>query len=257
MSQNTASYAQPEQVGSGLPLLYQSDATHGWSIGMRAVSLALLQTCIPPPGIMLEIGCGGGAFLRALQMHFPNRTIIGTDLHALAVAYAQNIASRALLYQGDAAGLPFANNTIAAILALDALDQVDIDPAIALREARRVLKPGGVILARVSAHPWLFGPHDTTFNTRQRYSRAQLHRLFRSTGFHIRRTTYCNTAIGLFAVVPRLLQRANLLSWKERQSTEGNLARNVLAGVLRAEARWLHRRNLPFGLSIYLIATRP
>lgn len=256
MSHNTKSYAQPEKVGAGLPHLYQSDATHGWSIGMRAVSLALLQTCIPPPGIVLEIGCGGGAFLRSLQMHFPNRTIIGTDLHPLAIAYAQSIASPALLYQGNAACLPFADNTVAAILALDALDQVDIDPAVALHEARRVLKPGGVVLARVSAHPWLFGPHDTTFNTRQRYSRAQLHRLFRATGFHIRRITYCNAAIGLFAVVPRLLQRVNLLSWKERESTEGNLARSVLAGVLHAEARWLRRRNLPFGLSLYLVATR-
>ncbi|MEX1019508.1 MAG: class I SAM-dependent methyltransferase [Litorilinea sp.] len=237
-----------------LPDLYTTDATHGWSIGMRAVTHALLAATVFPPGPILELGCGAGGQLAALAHTYPDHPRVGTDIHPLALAYARRAAPTAWLYQGDMTALPFAAHTFAAILCLDALDQVGVQPPVALCEIRRVLQPQGIVLARVSAHPWLAGPHDAAFNTRHRYTHRELRQTFVQAGFRVRRITYANASLGLLAVLPRLLQRWGLPIGDERNATGGATARRLFSAILATEARALSRVNLPFGLSLYIEA---
>ncbi|QKG21172.1 class I SAM-dependent methyltransferase [Actinomadura verrucosospora] len=88
---------------------------------------------------VLDIGCGEGALRRALPDPPPFR-LVGLD------------ASGALLrahpgprVQADALRLPFRDGAFDAAVAVNMLYHLD-EPGLALREARRVLAPGGTLL---------------------------------------------------------------------------------------------------------------
>ena len=150
------------RAGRLLPVLYATEQSYGWSVGMRAITHAILRGQWPlPDGPLLELGCGGGTLLAEISVRHLGRRLLGVDLHPLALTYAQRrLADSALLSQSDLQSLPFADDSVAVILALDALDQRDVDLASGLAESWRILLPGGMLLLRVSAHPWLEGGHD-------------------------------------------------------------------------------------------------
>ncbi len=162
-----------------LPTLFAVEDTHWWAAGMRRVSHALLDGVSLPPGWIAEIGCGAGAFAAELAQRYPDREVLAVDLHPAAlVAAAGRTGQQAGLHVGAADGqrLPLPDACCGLVVALDVLDQARIDPAQALAEIRRVLRPGGWLLLRVSAYPWLLGPHDRAFGTARRYNRVRVGR---------------------------------------------------------------------------------
>ena len=55
--------------------------------------------------------------------------------------------------------LPFPDDAFDLVTALDVLEHIENDRA-ALREVARVLRPGGMLLATVPAHGWMWGVQD-------------------------------------------------------------------------------------------------
>lgn len=215
---------------------------HWWHAGMRRVTWALLgQT----QGRVLDIGCGPGWELAELSA---GAWGVGVDLHPhLAVAQP---AVRA-----DAMRLPFPDRIFDLALALDVLEQTGVDPRLALAEVARVLRPGGRLLLRVPAHPWLRGPHDAYWGGARRYRRAELAALVQGAGLTLRRLTYANSLLFAPAAVERLAARAGVGSGDDLRPLPAPL-NGLLRRVLSAEARWLRRRDLPVGLSLVCLAQR-
>jgi SAM-dependent methyltransferase len=236
-----------------LPTLYEADAVGGWNVGMRAVSHALLDGAPLPPGPLLELGCGGGAFTLELGAARPGATVVGLDLRAAALAFAQSRAAVGAWVQGDLLQLPFAGPTFALIVALDVVDQVGIDAAEALAMIRTLLLPGGTVLLRVSAHAWLYGPHDVAFGTGRRYARNEFVTLVRNAGLTPTRVTYANSLLAPAVVATRLLQRWRVLAFTPDLYGTDSINR-LLGMALRVEARWLRRRNLLWGTSLFVVA---
>ena len=140
---------------------------------MSEVTRALLAHLSLPAGPILELGCGSGRLLYILQSQFSHRTVVGADLHPLALAHAQNARRHPPpLLGARLQQLPFAAGRFAMVIAMDTMDQRDVDLLAALHESWRILRPGGILLLRVSAHAWLHGPHDTAFNTGARYEKG-------------------------------------------------------------------------------------
>lgn len=240
-----------------LPLLYDAAGSHGWSDGMRAVTRALLTDLRLPLGPTLEIGCGGGQLLSQLQQLYPDRAVCGADLNPLALAYAARlVTSPARLAQAALPDLPWPAATFALLVAMDVFDQQGVDLDAALAEAHRVLAPGGALVLRVSAHPWLFGAHDIAFHTGRRYTRSELAAAIRRAGFTLTRQTYANSLLFLPVAAMRLAQRWGLLPFRSEVYSQDGL-HDVAAWALRQEAAWLHRRNLPLGLSLCAVARKP
>ncbi|MCC6169603.1 MAG: class I SAM-dependent methyltransferase [Caldilineaceae bacterium] len=238
-----------------LPTLYEAVSSAGWSRGMRGVTQALLAGPTLPAGPALEIGCGGGQVLDILHARWPRRAVLGVDLHPLALVHARRTAPHARLAQATLHSLPYAADRFALVLALDVFDQEGVEMATALAESCRVLQPGGALLLRVSAHPWLYGAHDYAFHTGRRYTRRELARLLCDQGLTVRRITYANCLLGAPVAGLRLLQRWRLLPWGPglyRSPT----ANRLLAAALALEARLLRHADLPVGLSLWALAEK-
>jgi SAM-dependent methyltransferase len=99
----------------------------------------------PPPAVVLDIGGGTGVYARPLAAAgYEIRLLDAVPLH---VEQARAAGVRAQL--GDARALPYADGGADAVLLLGPLYHLQerADRVAALREARRVLKPGGVVAA--------------------------------------------------------------------------------------------------------------
>src|SRR4029079_7333686 len=91
-----------------------------------------------------DVGCGPGAFAEALVARGAHVTAIDS-----ARAMLDAVAARALgcdLVEADAASLPLEAESHDAACLVQVLEYVD-DPVAVLREAARVVRPGGVVLA--------------------------------------------------------------------------------------------------------------
>lgn len=246
--------AQNPTPTSLLPLLYAGDQQYGWSAGMRAVTHALLDMVALPDGPVVEIGCGGGQFLVDLQRQYPDRLVVGADLHPLALANARNLLPPpAALIQTALPDLPWAENSFALVLALDVFDQQGVDLPAAVAQAYRLLRPGGALLMRVSAHPRLYGAHDRAFHTGQRYTHTQVFDAFAQTSFALQRLTYANTILAAPVAALRLAQRWGLVPWQP-DTYQYTYFHHFAAWILRQEAIWLQEIDLPWGLSLCALA---
>lgn len=239
-----------------LPALFAVEDTHWWSAGMRQVSHGLLDGIKLPAGWIAEVGCGAGAFAAETAQRHPGRSVLAIDLHPAALALAANRTGKQVgmhVAAADGHRIPLPNSSCALVVALDVLDQAGIDPAQALAEIRRVLQPGGWLFVRVSAYPWLLGPHDRAFGTARRYSRSALIAALTRGGLEPARLTYANSLLLPVAVAARLAQRRQWLPATAGLTGAGRLNRS-LARVLGGEATWLRQQNLPWGLSLYALA---
>ena len=131
-------------------------AAEAWSDYVRAghdpffhVSLAAFLELLPPPrGTTLDLGCGEGR--------------VGAELarlghHVLGVEQSPTLAARARerheVVEADAADLPVEDAAFPLVVPFNSLMDMD-DAAGAVREAARVLEPGGRFCAAI-VHPFL------------------------------------------------------------------------------------------------------
>ncbi len=99
-----------------------------------------LRACFerwPVDGPILEVGTGVGGNLALLAAHGP---AVGVDV---ALAALRSARATAPVLAGDAARLPFADATFGAAVCTEVLEHVD-EPAAALAELARVLRPGAI-----------------------------------------------------------------------------------------------------------------
>jgi len=108
----------------------------------------------PPPGLKwIDVGCGNGAFTELLVERCAPAQVHGLDPSEgqLAFARKRHTAGLAEFRVGDAMALPFqANSFDAAVMALVIFFVPD--PATAVAEMARIVRPGGI----VAAYAWNF-----------------------------------------------------------------------------------------------------
>ena len=91
-----------------------------------------------------DIGCGPGAFAEALSSRGAKVTAIDSAPAMLAAVEARGLGCE--LVEADALSLPLASGSHDAACLVQVLEYVP-DPVAALREAARIVRPGGVVLA--------------------------------------------------------------------------------------------------------------
>jgi ubiquinone/menaquinone biosynthesis C-methylase UbiE len=118
-------------------------------LGARDVQWQLVaQAGIEPGATVVEIGCGTGNVLLLAARVVPDATVIGLDPDREALALADRKLRRAglavRLDHGYADRLPYADGSVDRVLSAFMLHHLPPDQQeAALREAHRVLAPGG------------------------------------------------------------------------------------------------------------------
>ncbi len=95
------------------------------------------------PGLrILEVGCGGGAFLSYLEEK--GYKAVGVDILEESVRLASQRAKNCEVICGDAMRLPFESASFDRLVSHHLVEHLE-DLSEALREWKRVLKPGGIM----------------------------------------------------------------------------------------------------------------
>jgi SAM-dependent methyltransferase len=243
---------QQEWFGAdGLARIEAMEQWHFWFVGRRARLDRLLGDFLATPRTILDVGCGTGSMLERLD---GRHRLAGVDLRLDGLNRAAARTDGALLVHADAADLPFRDGVFDLVLLLDVLEHMD-DRA-ALREARRVLRPGGLAAIIVPALPWLWSGRDRVAVHLRRYTRTSLATTVRDAGLDVASLGYFQFLLFPLFAGARLLRRgadgpAGL------EETPPRALNTALSAVNRFEAALAQRVRLPFGSSLVALARKP
>ena len=234
---------------------FEQEAAYWWFVNKRAAVKRLLDRHCPTRGRLLEIGCGGGLFGAMLQEN--GWRVTCADRNPLAACYAIGHGVRRAAAFDAGRGWPFAPDSFDAFLMLDVLEHIERDEA-ALREAHRVLRPGGIGIVLVPAYPFLFSAWDTYVGHYRRYSRRALAATAGSAGLELVHGTYWNAITLPAALVLRLKDRFLGVRLERGEFPRVPRAVNTLLKAYGAvEAAWLAHGTLPAGLSYTAVLRKP
>lgn len=248
--------------------LYEIQQAHGWARGMRVLAGALLDPVATTRSSwrILDLGCGTGAMLEWLR-RFPGARVAGLDVSMDALAFCQARGYRELI-QGSAQELPFSDGSFNLVVCTDVLQHLPDPPGdgAALKEAGRVLAPGGYIYIRTNSQFGLGSPIGEERANYRRYSREEIVASLDAAGFVVERATYANAVPSLLAVardrVTRRAERAREHDLGLRLRIRPRPLRwvdDVLANLLAVEALYVTKLGgaLPFGHSVVALARKP
>ena len=98
---------------------------------------------------ILEVGCGTGHVLEEIADRIATKELIGIDPLDWWLDKAKaRLGNRARLVKGFAEDLPFENNSMDFVICTEVIEHV-IDPKVALKELKRVVKNDGLIIISI------------------------------------------------------------------------------------------------------------
>lgn len=179
-SQGPADDCMPEAI---LVNTLEKVRRHPWWLARAKLALAVLrQNGIQAPASIMDVGCGWGVNLQALETAGYNVT--GLDISPQILKLIDQPHRR--LIEADLNQLPVDKIKPAdALLALDVIEHLDDDRG-ALRHLSQLVRPGGLAVVSVPALPELFSDFDRIQAHRRRYVPETLRAAFEGSGFDIR-----------------------------------------------------------------------
>jgi len=225
---------------------------HWWFRARRAILADQLEQLNLKAGArILEVGCGTGGNLEMLS-RFGQVSAIEPD--AESRAYASEKSGVPIAHGFLPGPLPAFEAGFDLIAALDVIEHLDEDAA-SVAALAGLLAPGGRMLTTVPAYPWMWSAHDLAHHHKRRYRKADYLKLFEAAGLRVTRASHFNAAL----FPPIALVR--LVMGKGGSGGGEALPPAPLNGLLRwifaAERHVLRRLDIPFGVSILVVAERP
>jgi 2-polyprenyl-3-methyl-5-hydroxy-6-metoxy-1,4-benzoquinol methylase len=195
-----------------------TDPSEEWIKTSQSEKTRFLSKCGLSGGKVLDVGCGSGLFLRALDPRAWDR--FGVEVGREASKAAGRALGGERIFNGTLIEAACAASTFDAVTFWSALEHTN-DPRANLAEAREIIKKGGTLIVQVpnasSYQARLFGGdwfaldaprHRYHFNTRT------LTRLLKETGFDPYLTTYFSKAHNSHA-----LRQSLKLVWRGPRSS--------------------------------------
>ncbi|MDW8185568.1 MAG: methyltransferase domain-containing protein [Anaerolineae bacterium] len=235
-----------------LQRIARMEAEHFWFVGRRMGIARWLRAVGPLDGWVLDAGCGTGAHVQWLARQ--GLRPLGLDLLADGLRGLRAQEPVLPLIQGSAERMPFRDGAMAMVLFLDVLEH--LDDRTGLREAFRVLSPGGWLLLSAPAMPWLWSARDVAAGHRRRYTHRTLEARLREAGFQIVRWQRYPFFLFPWIVATRILSRI-YPAVLEREERPGRILNAWLTALVQMEVtlgRWIR---WPLGSTLLVLARKP
>ena len=226
-----------------------------WYQAREALLRAALGRYVGAPTRVLDVGSADGPSVRWL--------------HGAGKLASLDIDPRGLRAGGvcgSALALPFADACFDVVAAFDVVEHCEPE-STALAELARVLAPGGRLLISVPAYQWAWTHFDADSGHHRRYSRDRAVAAVRDQGLVVDRASYA--FMGTFPVfaAERLLRRLrDRLTGRRGGLAPGEVPplphvppplERLLMLLCRIDEHLLPTRDLPFGSSVLVAATKP
>jgi SAM-dependent methyltransferase len=230
-----------------------------WYRGMRRILFRLLDPLLASRTVRraLEAGCGTGHFARSMAERY-GVAMFPVDLGWNGLQYGRGLGVEHLA-QADIAALPFPDGAFDLALSLDVIVHFPRgEEHKAFAELARVLTPGGLLVARVSALDALRSRHSAWAHERQRFTRSRLIRAVEAQGLRVARCTYANSLLAPVAFTKfRLLEPLSRAAPQSGVQQVSPWLDRMLYKPLEWESRWIGSgRDFPLGQSLILIAEK-
>jgi ubiquinone/menaquinone biosynthesis C-methylase UbiE len=184
-----------------------------------------LDDLVEVRGQVLEVGCGGGAMLRAIKAYRSDLEVYGCDFSWRSVQMAHDWPEAINYTVGDAHHLPLKSESYAAVVMLDVLEHLP-DPRQALTEIYRLLMPGGRFhlfvpcegdLRTLHGLLWRLGwqAKEKLIGHIQHFTPHELQTLLSELGFQIKRSRWSGHAVNQVVDVAYF----TWIDWRGRQVT--------------------------------------
>jgi len=237
-------------------VMYRVEDFHWWYCGMETITRRVIEQRYPRGGKLriLDAGCGTGAGMGYLADY---GAVTGLDFSAEALYWSQE-RKRTRLTQGSVTALPYCDATFDLVASFDVICAVsDSEDVLSLREFARVLVPGGRVLLRLPATPWLHGQHDVSVDIQQRYTARMVDAKLRAAGLEPEQVAYANTFLFPLAVIKRFSERF----FPPQNGSDLTIGMGPFNGLLHialsTEAPLVARNVFPFGLTVVALARKP
>lgn len=168
----------------------------------KRVLSGFVKRYLPFGSRALDVGCGDGWLAEAL----PCREWHGVEPDPVLRERALTKGMRVVPSMADE--LPFPDGRFDAVCLFDVLEHLPGDGE-AVQEARRVMKPRGLLFVSVPLHPELWSEHDEKCEHYRRYRKGEVKGILEKSGFRLLEKRYFISLPLPFVWAMRKLRRGN------------------------------------------------
>ena len=235
-------------------IFFEIQKKHWWFVTKKEIVLDTIERYQTKSNDtkVLDIGCGSGLMLSALQN--VGQTF-GMDMSDEAISFSKEIFKGKVEKGFLPDKIPYPENFFNLITALYVIEHIDRD-ICALKALRSRLTKDGKAIITVPAYMFLWSAFDDMNEHKRRYTLTELNTKLVQAGFTVEKITYYNTLLFPIVFVVRMLN--NVL--KRDGASDVDMPNAPLNFVLRMifgmEQYLLRYINLPFGVSILAVVRK-
>jgi len=227
----------------------ENEKSYWWHVGRLKIIDEQLAGMFPKKDAkILNVGCGTGGTIKTIEKYAAE--IINVDVSEEAIKYMKKAGYTAHLIDGIK--LPFKAGEFDAVVAFDVLEHIENDNK-ALKEWKRVIKPGGFVFITVPAYRWLWSGHDESLFHFRRYTAGGLKLKAEAAGLKTKKASYMIVFSLPLVAGFRLLHKA----MRKKAMTEETsyvavpkVVNTTFIGLLNVEAKLQRVGSFPMGTSV-------
>lgn len=242
-----------------LTALHESAAgdRHVIDLASRRDAMTQVSQALPSGrGVIMEIGCSSGFLIKDLANAFPQAVVIGADVVKEPLYKLAKALPGVPLIRFDLLQCPLPEACVDVLVMLNVLEHIE-DDASALKNAFKLLKPGGSLIIEVPAGQYLYDSYDAQLHHFRRYAASELRLKLEAVGFVVSRRSHLGFILFPFFAAVKLInkmrKKSQIVVHKQAARTSSSA---FVAYAMNLESRLSNLLSLPFGIRVLMTARR-